>query len=183
NRDVVNLRGLDDAVARTLEAMRAGREVIYQARLETEEFAGYADFLLRVDGPSALGAYHYEVWDTKLARGLKPYFAIQLCCYAELLEAIQGKRPDYVGIVLGSGVRERLRTDDYFFYYKAIKRAFLEQQHAFDPNEMPRLSGTANYGHWTGHVTRLLKERDDLSLVANIRAAQIEMLNGAGIKT
>ena|SRR5258705_1640900 len=64
NRDVVNLHGLDDAVARTLEAMRSGREVIYQARLETEEFAGYADFLLRVDGRSALGEYHYEVWDT-----------------------------------------------------------------------------------------------------------------------
>ncbi len=183
HRDVVNLQGVEEAGAKTLEAMRLGREVIYQARLELDEFAGYADFLFRVEGGSNLGGYHYEVWDTKLARGMKPYFAIQLCCYAELLEGLQGKRPDYVGIVLGSGVRERLHTNDFFFYYKAVKRAFLEQQHAFNPNETPRLSGTANYGHWTGHVERLLDARDDLSFVANIRATHIEKLHAAGIKT
>lgn len=180
-RDVADLRELSGAAARTLEAMRSGREVIYQGRLEAGEFAGYADFLIRVDGSSDLGLYHYEVWDTKLARGVKPYFAIQLCCYAELLEAVQGRIPEYLGIVLGSGLRERLRTSDYFFYYKAIKRAFLEQQHTFDPDCVPRLSGTADYRHWGGHVTRLLEERDDLSFVANIRASQIDKLQAAGI--
>lgn len=147
-RDVADLRDVSDGAGRTLEAMRSGREVIYQGRLEAGEFAGYADFLVRVNGDSDLGRYHYEVWDTKLARGLKPYFAIQLCCYAELLEAVQGRMPEYLGIVLGSGSQERLRTNDYFFYYKAIKRAFLEQQHTFDPDRVPRLSGTANYRHW-----------------------------------
>jgi predicted RecB family nuclease len=183
HRDLVNLQGVEDAGLKTLEAMRSGREVIYQARLEVGEFAGYADFLFRVEGNSDLGAYHYEVWDTKLARGLKPYFAIQLCCYAELLEGLQGKRPEFVGIVLGSGVQERLRTNDFFFYYKAIKRTFLEQQRAFNPDQAPRLFGTANYGHWTGHVTRLLEAHDDLSFVANVRATQIEKLDAAGIKT
>ena len=90
-RDVADLREVSGAAARTLEAMRSGREVIYQGRLEAGEFAGYADFLIRVDGSSDLGLCHYEVWDTKLARGVKPYFAIQLCCYAELLEAVQGR--------------------------------------------------------------------------------------------
>src|SRR5205807_9748209 len=89
----------------------------------------------------------------------------------------------HLGIVLGSGSQERLRTSDYFFYYKAIKRAFLEQQHTFDPDRPPRLSGTADYRHWGGHVTRLLERRDDLSFVANIRASQIDNLQSAGIAT
>jgi uncharacterized protein len=181
--DVANLRGTENAVARTLEAMRAGREIIYQGALEAGEFAGYPDFLIRLDGSSDLGAYHYEVWDTKLARSLKPYFVIQLCCYAELLEAAQHKRPEHVCIVLGSGSQERLRTGSYFYYYKAIKRAFLQQQHSFDPDHVPRLSGTADYRQWAGHVRRLLEERDDLSFVANIRASQIEKLQAAGITT
>ena len=36
--------------------------------LSADSFAGYADFLVRHDGPCKLGALHYEVWDTKLAR-------------------------------------------------------------------------------------------------------------------
>jgi len=69
--------------------MQQGREVIYQARLRHGEFAGWVDFLFRVNGPTGLGAWHYEVWDTKLSRSLKPYFAIQLCCYADMLNSIQ----------------------------------------------------------------------------------------------
>jgi predicted RecB family nuclease len=91
--------------------------------------------------------------------------------------------PEHLGIVLGSGSQERLRTSDYFSYYKAIKRAFLEQQHTFDPDRLPRLSGTADYRHWGGHVTRLLEQRDDLSFVANIRASQIDKLQSTGIAT
>ena len=50
---------LDDKVARTLDAMRAGVEVVYQAALRDGALAGHADFLRRVDGearPSARGA-------------------------------------------------------------------------------------------------------------------------------
>ena len=112
--------------------MQSGASAIYQARLEGGEFAGYADFLLRVDGSSQFGPYEYEVWDTKLARSAKPYFVIQLCCYAEMIEAIQGCLPTHIGVVLGNGKREKFLTADYIFYYRAVKRAFLEQQDTFD---------------------------------------------------
>ena len=32
---------------------------------------------------------------------MKPYFAIQLCCYAEMLENLQGIKPKNLAIVLG----------------------------------------------------------------------------------
>ena len=67
---------------KTREALNSGADVIAQAYLEFENFGGFADFLIKVPGKSNLGDYHYEVWDTKLSKKMKPYFAIQLCCYA-----------------------------------------------------------------------------------------------------
>jgi uncharacterized protein len=114
---------------------------------------------------------------------MKPYFAVQLCCYADMLEALQGRRPEHIGIILGNGDRKPLRTDDCWFYYQAIKRSFLEQQNLFQANQPPLFPGLADYRHWNGHVTKLLESRNDVSLVANIRQAQIEKLATAEIRT
>src|SRR6266545_2946061 len=78
----------------TLEAMRTGAPVIYQPFLSLAPFAGYHDFLFRVPGSSHFGDFHYPPWDTKLARSAKPYFLVQLSAYAEMLQVIQGLRPD-----------------------------------------------------------------------------------------
>ena len=68
--------------ADTLKAMQDGYQVIYQAYLERDHFAGSADFLIRKQGKSTLGNYYYEAWDTKLSQVTKTYFIIQLCCYS-----------------------------------------------------------------------------------------------------
>lgn len=52
---------------RTLTDMRTGVEFIYQARLEMGAWGGTADFLKRIERPSSLGNWSYEVIDTKLA--------------------------------------------------------------------------------------------------------------------
>ena len=54
--------------AATEAAMREGADVIYQATFFDGTWLGFADFLLRVDAPSTLGSWSYEVADTKLAR-------------------------------------------------------------------------------------------------------------------
>ncbi|MEE9382043.1 MAG: hypothetical protein V3V08_01345 [Nannocystaceae bacterium] len=50
----------------TIEAMRAGPDVIAQATLRTGRWSGRADILLRVSTESALGAWSYEVTDTAM---------------------------------------------------------------------------------------------------------------------
>ena len=67
-----------NSIERTRDALREGADIIYQAHLESGEFAGYADFLRRDPSPSA--ALRYAVWDTKLSHHPKPYYLIQLCC-------------------------------------------------------------------------------------------------------
>src|SRR4051812_42045853 len=59
---------IEDMAEATRAAMREGVDVIYQGTLLSEQWHGYSDFLLRVEKPSRLGSYSYEVADTKLAR-------------------------------------------------------------------------------------------------------------------
>jgi predicted RecB family nuclease len=164
----------------TRQAIMDGREIIFQAYLTLKPFAGYADFLARVSADPL----RYEVWDTKLAKTPKPYYLIQLCCYAEMLESIQGQWPEFVEVILGNGTRQRFRTEDYWYYYQQLKTAFLEQMAAFDADgDHPVPDPRADHGRWQSHAENWLLQRDHLFQVANISVSQIKKLNDAGIET
>ncbi len=105
--------------AQTIAAMKSGADVIVQARLADGDLAGYADILLRVDAPSDLGGWSYEVQDTKLARDTKAGAILQLAAYADLVSRIQGRVPDRFHVV--TPVRtESYRTGDYAAYYRMV---------------------------------------------------------------
>jgi uncharacterized protein len=185
-RDVYTIAqdaSLADRVAATLAALEAGQEIVYQGALDDAQFSGIADFLFRVDGASNLGDFHYEVWDTKLARRTRPEFLIQLCCYADILEGIQGVRPKRVMVVTGDGREHDYRTDDYFYYYRHLKGAFVVQQDAFDPDDRPEPLAEGKNGRWETEAARWILEHDHLSRVAGIRVDQIQKLRAAGIDT
>jgi len=74
-----------ELLAKTLEAMRAGPDVIAQPTLGKGRWHGRADVLRRVTTSSHLGAFSYEPYDTKLARETRGSAILQLCLYAELL--------------------------------------------------------------------------------------------------
>ena len=167
----------------TLSAMQNGVDVIAQARLENNQFLGFADFLIKVAGVSKLGNYHYEVWDTKLASQVKPTFAIQLCCYSEMLEAIQGVFPQNITVLLGTNEKVSLRTSDYFHYYLELKKSFLSTHIQFNSNNMPDPAESKSWGNWSAFAKQLLIEKDHLLQVANISRSQIKKLNQADIRT
>lgn len=167
----------------TLEAMRSGPDVIYQAALELSPFGGRADFLIKVAGPSLLGDFHYEVWDTKISKTVKSYFLIQLCCYAEMLEAAQSKRPEIITVVLGTREQRRFRTNDYFYAYRHLKETFLTMHREFDPIQSPDPADSNTWGRWSTYAKVLLKQADHLSQVATITKGQIKKLKKAGILT
>jgi predicted RecB family nuclease len=132
--DRVALVGSDayqDQSRQTLHYIKKGYSVIYQAYLTRENFAGHADFLIKVDGASRLGNYHYEIWDTKLASTTRPYFLIQLCCYSWMLAAIQDVLPQEAAIILGSQQEKRFRIAQYYSYYQRLQRDFMSDQKAF----------------------------------------------------
>src|ERR1035437_11093040 len=75
------LKQLRDAARATEEAIRRGDDVIYQATFFDGRWLGLADFVLRVERPSVLGPWSYEIADTKLARHVKASALLQICSY------------------------------------------------------------------------------------------------------
>jgi len=172
----------------TLEAMSSGVDVIAQAQLERGSLSGYADFLVKKshqpgERDSDLGNWHYEVWDAKLAGGVKPSFILQLCSYADMLESMQGMLPSRVAVVLGNGSIEHQWLSDYFPFYQTLKRSFFEAQADFDPDSRPDLADSKDWANWSEYADKLIAESNHLLLVAGIKRSQITKLNRAGIAT
>ncbi len=103
--------------------------------------------------------------------------------YAEMLEAVQGVRPEKITVALGNGENTVLRTSDYYYYYQALKQAFLQAQADFNAENVPDPSGSKSHGSWSGYAEQLLLERDHLFQVATISRGQIKKLNAAGVCT
>lgn len=164
-------------------AMSAGAEVLHQPPLSAPGWEGRPDLLVRVDRPSLLGAWSYEPLHCKLARTESPEHLLQLAAYADLLERVQGVRPEFVRIIGGDGVSSAVRTAELFFYYLALKEAFLAFQRSFDPARPPAPDGHADHGRWFTYAKRWLKEQDSLTQVAGITRHQARRLEKAGIST
>ncbi|WP_298628045.1 TM0106 family RecB-like putative nuclease [uncultured Legionella sp.] len=180
---IAHIQHASEPFNETLAAMQWGVDVIYQARLELAPFQGYADFLVKTEGASRLGTYHYELYDTKLAKSAKPSFLIQLCCYAEMLELIQDKKPEYVTVILGNKEYKRYRTAEYFYFYQHLKAQFLSTHQRFTASNCPDPAASRSWGRWGSHAEQLLKQADHLIQVATITSGQIKKLAKAGITT
>lgn len=167
------------ALVQTKSAVAAKTPVIYQAAFEEGDFSGFADFVLL--DPNG----DYQVWDTKLARSPKPYYAVQLCCYSEMLASITGVQPDAFGVILGNKERVMFRCESFIYYYRRLKREFLALQAGFtgDLQDRPEPIPRADHGRWTSHADRFFRDRDHLVMVAGINIGQIKKLAKAGITT
>jgi len=117
-------RDFEAAAQATAEAIQAGAEYVYQAVLLEDGWRGVADFLERVERPSALGPWSYEVLDTKLARHPRPEHALQICFYSQALGRIQQVEPEVAYVVLGTRERIPIRLADVSAYYRRLRRRF-----------------------------------------------------------
>jgi predicted RecB family nuclease len=175
------LSGLADAHDKTVQAMREGVDVIYQGTFFDGRWRCHPDFLIRVERPSKLGAYSYEVADAKLARKAKAAAVLQCCVYAEQLAAIQGIEPEHIRLFLGDGSEEELRLKDFGAYYRSVKRQFedtvLAQAVATYPNPVDH----CRICRWLDVCEARRRQDDHLCLVAGMRRDQTRRLNLAGI--
>lgn len=177
-RDQVRIEGagVDDAsAAATLEAMRSGADVIVQAALKHGPWAGRADVLLRVDRPSGLGDWSYEVVDTKLARETKGGTILQLSLYSLLVAEAQGREPEYMHVI--SPWREfqpeRWRVADFSAYFRKVSGG-LEAAVAIGGSEdtYPEPNEHCDVCRWREVCDTRRREDDHLSLVAGISKLQ-----------
>jgi uncharacterized protein len=172
----------ETAAARTVEAMRAGADVIAQATFVDGRWRGRADFLLRTPGASKLGSWRYEPLDAKLARAEKPTYVLQLCFYGDGIAAVQGVRPEHMHVFLGVGETRALRYDDFAAYYRRVRARFesaIASPGATEPYPVEHCA----LCEFRGVCHERWRAEDSLVLVAGARRAQVVRLRDAGLPT
>ena len=174
------LSGIEQAARDTLAAMEAGAPVIYQATFFHDGFTGRADFLMRVERPSAHWAWSYEVLDTKLAMHEKPYFIVQLAHYSEHVERLQGSAPASMAVILGNGKRVNFRVADFSAYYRHVKASFLAAGASSDA--YPLKCEHCAICDWSETCEQTREADDHLSLVAWMRRDHIKALEANGTR-
>lgn len=172
-----------DAYRDTVEALKGGAKVVFQATFLSAPWVGHADFLVRVDSPSKLGAFSYEIEDTKLARTTSAKFILQLCLYSEMLAEIQGVMPKHIHVVLGDGRKETFILANYLRYYRQIQKRFLAWVTQQERTSYPERRDRCDLCRWRNLCTGQWEADDHLNRVACISRVQIPRLNAAGIST
>jgi predicted RecB family nuclease len=176
------IEALREADRETLEAMGRGADYIYQAAFFDGRWSGFADLLERVDRPSALGGWSYEVVDTKLARATKAHFVLQLCDYSSHLARLQGAVPEAMHLLLGTNERETFRVAEFEAYHRHV-RSSLDDFIMRGSSPTPYPVEFCSLCEWSAHCFHHWTTVDHLSLVANMRRTQVKRLEASAIST
>ncbi len=172
-----------EGAAQTLDALRRGASVLYQATFQNGPWFGRADFLIRVPKPSLLGAWSYEPLETKLALSTKAGALVQLCFYAHLLSQIQGVQPEWVHTVLGRGTEaEKYPLAQYIAYFRKVKWDF-EQTYNQPPDSYPEPVEHCDVCSWFPLCDKRRHTDDHLSLVPGTTRNQRKVLVANGVTT
>jgi predicted RecB family nuclease len=177
---ILNMREIgndDHALAETIAAMKRGVEAIAQATLANGRWFGRADILRKVDRPSNLGPWSYEVYDCKLARETKAATILQLSQYSELIETIQGTLPESMYVVPPGETfqPEQYRVLDYAAYHRYVK-ARLESAVNEPSTTYPEPAPHCDVCRWRPACETERRNDDHLSLVAGISRLQRKQL-------
>lgn len=167
----------------TEAAMREGAAVIYQAAFLGAPWHGFADFLRRVNTPSALGDWSYEAVDTKLARSPKPSHVLQLGVYSDLIEGVQQARPHGMHLVLGDRREASFRAVEFRHTLDVAKARYLDLIATGAQGSEPEPCRACSLCAWRDHCDAQWEAADHLHRVAGIQTSQIAKLRAAAIDT
>lgn len=180
--------GLAEAVAQTERALLdPAVAVVYQAAFATDDFVGFADFLVRDEA----GAW--IVQDTKLARHARVTALLQLAAYADQLDRLGIRRSDRVELLLGDGTTSVHDVRDIlpvFHLRRARLRALIADRRPADRGAGTALAwgdergelGVVACGRCATCELEVVAHRD-LLLVAGMRPVQRARLRAGGIVT
>jgi len=147
----------------TVNAMRAGADYIFNGHVSVLPLVGSVDLMVRTEGPSRLGDYHYSPAQFFYSDPDLAGLPVELCCYVDMLEQLQGVRPvDFIQITQPNSESPhiaRMPCDEYMFDYRKMKIAFRKSQMEFDPDEMPDPSDSRHWGRWSSYARKMLTRK------------------------
>jgi len=171
-------------VDRIGDVLAEGHDVVFQMPFVHVGIRGIADFLLRVDDPET-GTFTYEPVDAKLARNeAKPGHVLQLCFYAEAIEASTGALPEFVSIELGSGLSEPVRVADVLPYWRRLRSqlaTLLAEEAVADTR--PKPCDHCQFCEFELVCDAQWREADSLVHVAGVRTVDRLALQQNGVTT
>nr|WP_307327656.1 bifunctional RecB family nuclease/DEAD/DEAH box helicase [Microbacterium sp. SORGH_AS_1204] len=185
---------LSEAVRLTDAALAdPAAEVVYQAAFATDEFVGFADFLVREPVARADGARPWIVQDTKLARRARVTAVMQLAAYVDQLDRLAVPRSDEVQLLLGDGTTSTHRVDDLLPVF-GLRRERLRALIADRRVDLGAGGAVIGWGDARGDLGVVACGRcatcelevvahRDLLLVAGMRPVQRDRLRASGILT
>ncbi len=174
----------------SLDALRAGKDVVFQATFLDEPegsrvgFVGFADFLVKAEGDGA-----YEVWDTKLARKARVTALLQLAAYGDQLRRLGIPVAERTVLLLGNREPSEHRMSDLepVFHDRVARLVAMidERWQTGSPDDPPLPWGAPGYTacgrcEW---CTPEVERTQDVLLVAGLRTTQRARLAEAGIHT
>ncbi|MCR2810855.1 MULTISPECIES: bifunctional RecB family nuclease/DEAD/DEAH box helicase [unclassified Microbacterium] len=185
--------GLQEAVALTEAALASDADVIYQAAFATEEFVGFADFLVRDCASDSNRPGAWVVQDSKLARRARVTALMQLSAYVDQLDRLGVARADRVELLLGDGTTSVHAADGLlpvFALRRARLRALIADRRLDLGLEWPAIAwgdprgelGVVACGRCATCDSEVVASRD-LLLVAGMRPVQRDRLRTGGITT
>src|SRR5665811_2078870 len=164
---------------KTLEALKSGAEVVFQATFFDGGFGAMSD-CIRLDSEGA-----YAVWDAKLARSAKVTALLQIAAYADQLDRLQIPRSPIGHLLLGNGEDSVHNLDEIMPVYFE-RRAKLERvlrEHLDQPNPVSWNDDRYAFCGTCDHCKAELEAADDVLLVARLTRAQRAKLRVEGIET
>ena len=187
--DLTSIFDHPERLEATLEEMRKGTAVIIQGGLSDGRWFGKPDVMRRVESPSALGAWSYEISDTKLARETRAGTILQLGLYSELLARAQGARPERFHVVTPDALTpvRSYRVNDYAAYFRLIRDQMLatvaQGHEQIAAENYPEPVAHCEICHWQPNCRQQRRADDHLSLVAGITRVQRRELATQSVAT
>ncbi len=183
---------LKKAHQKTLDSIAAGIETIHQATFFTDDFLGFADFLILCKDSNgqpkknADGLYIYDAVDAKSARSAKRAAVLQVSAYAAIMREIGLAVPESVHLWLGGDKKWSAPALDLIDLADLFMKRVREKIAEFDsaPNPLwapPRESCTRC--RWIKKCEDGRANAQDLSLIQGIRSNTRSVLVSHGIKT
>jgi uncharacterized protein len=166
----------------TVKLMKSGNPLIYQGVLIDGDKIGRPDLLEKVEGKSKFGKYCYIPCDIKSGRAttskesgdIKSHYTNQILFYCDLLEIIQGTKPEYGNIIDPSELVTKFSIEQYLPKYEDNKTII--NGIVYDKTE-PELiiSGFCKECVWSNSCLKLAQETEDPSMLYKLSKQKIEL--------
>ena len=168
----------------TILALKEGFKIIHKAFLIEDTFRGEVDFLIRVETKSDIGAWSYEVWDTKIARKPQTRHVLQITAYSYMLGKLQGLLPKKMYLIGGDDEEHPYNVADFTDYFTYTRKVFLNFIKNMDKEKIyPEKCSHCKICRWYDECEKIWKKDNYINQIAGIRKTQIDRFKKENIIT